>query len=269
MPPPSHPTRPSAPRRTRRSSSCSEPRATSPSAWSSRPCSTSIGSACFSTFAVIGNGRGDVSDDEFRDEARKACERAADGELDEEAWGAVRPAPAVRRPRVHHGGRAGALPGGPRGGDRGAGWRATAAALPLAATRPVRADRRHRRPRPRPTSPGRVREAVRYLRDPRSTARRRRAQGPRRAPDPPHRPLPGQGGHPATCTRCASPTASSPAPGTSQHRGGPDRRPRDARRGRPRQLLRPHRGPARHDRHPPDPAGRRGGHGTAPLARPR
>jgi glucose-6-phosphate 1-dehydrogenase len=44
--------------------------------------------------AVIGNGRGDVSDDQFRAEVRQACEQAADGDLDQEAW--ARFAPRLR-----------------------------------------------------------------------------------------------------------------------------------------------------------------------------
>jgi glucose-6-phosphate 1-dehydrogenase len=36
--------------------------------------------------AVVGNGRGQVTDEQFRSEVRQACERAADGPLDEQAW---------------------------------------------------------------------------------------------------------------------------------------------------------------------------------------
>ncbi len=42
-------------------------------------------------FAVVGNGRGQLSDDEFRHEARQACERAAGDDFDERAWHAFAP----------------------------------------------------------------------------------------------------------------------------------------------------------------------------------
>ena len=94
-------------------------------------------------------------------------------------------------------------------------------------------------------------------------ARRARALGARRGAGLPHRPLPGQGGHPgpARAALRQRPVRRDVEPRARPRRA--DRRARAARRHRPRGVLRRHRRRARHAGHAPVPGRGRGRDGAA------
>ena len=79
----------------------------------------------------------------------------------------------------------------------------------------------------------------------------------------PDRPFPGQGGHPGPARPAIRQQPVRERLERRAHQGHPDRRAGEARHRRPGAVLRRDRRDARHVDHPPVPGRRRGGHGTA------
>ena len=184
------------PARCRRPCSCCSARpATWPSAWCCRRSTSSPSSGLLpEEWRLVGNGRGDVSHEDFRrpvhdvlDGVRPAARRGP--------WEEFRDAAALRRRRLRS-----RRPGQPARRPR-RGPRASSATTPqlvhYLAVPPVgvrAADQGAGAARPGQGRPGRLREAVRHLAGALPRARRAGALGAGRGAGLPDRPLPRQGG---------------------------------------------------------------------------
>ena len=182
----------------RSSSCCSAAPVTWPNEWSSRRSTRCFcRSCCPSDFMLIGNGRGDVSHEDFRGHVHdvltefgtkpegKDWEEFADrlrfagGGFDSNDPGSLLDVIAEAQKELGDELRADPLPRGAAGGLR-------------------RTDRRARRARPGQGRAGRLREAVRHLAGelPRADEAVHKVLG--RNPGLPDRPFPGQGSHPGS-----------------------------------------------------------------------
>ena len=211
---------------------------------------------------LVGNGRGDVSHEDFGDRVHDALDRVrpvarttARGRSS--ASGCASPA-AASTPTTP----AACSTCSPRRG-RSSGRRPAGALPRRPAHRLRRAHQGPGRARPGQGRARRLREALRHLAGHLPRARRAGALGPRRGAGLPDRPLPRQGGHPgparAALRQPALPTTSGAASTSRRCRSTSPRSSTSPTA--PSSTTPP--APPRHARHPPVPGRRRGGDGAA------
>ena len=199
---------------------------------------------------VVGTSLEEMTDDEFREFARKACEEFGAHSLTPEQWD------RFDDNLVYVSQSAGpeALAAAVKQAEESLGpdtLRLHYLSVPPKAAVAVITDAAGRRPR-RPLT-RRHGEAVRHRPRQRHRPQRHGPRDLRREPDLPDRPLPRQGGgpeHPRLPVRQRAVRADLEP---QLHRPHPDRHPRDARPGRAGQLLRGHRRLQGHGRHAPVP----------------